>query len=237
MGKRPKKKIFLFLVEGVSDRNALEVPFGQLLEDIDPDIVLEFAMLMQDDGSFGGDITSKNGIHPDNIERFIDEIMVSPLLKRTGLYPKDIVEIIHFVDMDGAYIDDNLVVTDGGNEDKPVYYPDIIVTANPDHVKERNLCKSANLDVLTSLSSIKIGSKKIKYSVYYFSSNLDHFLYRDANSDGSLERFFEENETVTTDMTYGESWDFIKSGENSLKRHTNVNLLIKRLKAIAENHI
>ena len=114
MGKRPKKKIFLFLVEGVSDRNALEVPFGQLLEDIDPDIVLEFAMLMQDDGSFGGDITSKNGIHPDNIERFIDEIMVSPLLKRTGLYPKDIVEIIHFVDMDGAYIDDNLVVTDGG---------------------------------------------------------------------------------------------------------------------------
>jgi len=116
MGKRPKKKIFLFLVEGVSDRNALEVPFGQLLEDIDPDIVLEFAMLMQDDGSFGGDITSKNGIHPDNIERFIDEIMVSPLLKRTGLYPKDIVEIIHFVDMDGAYIDDNLVVTDGGNE-------------------------------------------------------------------------------------------------------------------------
>ena len=44
MGKRPKKKIFLFLVEGVSDRNALEVPFGQLLEDIDPDIVLEFAM-------------------------------------------------------------------------------------------------------------------------------------------------------------------------------------------------
>ena len=225
MGKRPKKKIFLFLVEGVSDRNALEVPFGQLLEDIDPDIVLEFAMLMQDDGSFGGDITSKNGIHPDNIERFIDEIMVSPLLKRTG------------------------------NEDKPVYYPDIIVTANPDHVKERNLCKSANLDVLTSLSSIKIGSKKIKYSVYYFSSNLDHFLYRDANSDehgkvrraaefsmkhetsGSLERFFEENETVTTDMTYWESWDFIKSGENSLKRHTNVNLLIKRLKAIAENHI
>lgn len=81
------------------------------------------------------------------------------------------------------------------------------MTANPDHVKERNLCKSANLDVLTSLSSIKIGSKKIKYSVYYFSSNLDHFLYRDANSDehgkvrraaefsmkhetsGSLERF------------------------------------------------
>ena len=48
---------------------------------------------------------------------------------------------------------------------------------------------------------------------------------------------FQENETVTTDMTYGESWDFIKSGENSLKRHTNVNLLIKRLKAIAENHI
>jgi hypothetical protein len=71
MGKRPKKKIFLFLVEGVSDRNALEVPFGQLLEDIDPDIVLEFAMLMQDDGSFGGDITSKNGKFQNNIRIYI----------------------------------------------------------------------------------------------------------------------------------------------------------------------
>lgn len=31
MGKRPKKKIFLFLVEGVSDRNALEVPLDSFL--------------------------------------------------------------------------------------------------------------------------------------------------------------------------------------------------------------
>ncbi len=34
-------------------------------------------------------------------------------------------------------------------------------------------------------------------------------------------------------MSYDESWDFIRSGENSLKRHTNVNLLIKRLMSLA----
>ena len=103
----------------------------------------------------------------------------------------------------------------------------------------------------TSLTSIKIGSKKVKYSAYYFSCNLDHFLHGDANfnehdktrkalefsiaheESGSLEKFFFENETETTDMSYDESWDFIRSGENSLKRHTNVNLLIKRLMSLA----
>ena len=46
----------------------------------------------------------------------------------------------------------------------------------------------------------------------------------------ALEKFIEETEHDTTDMTYEESWNYIKSGENSLKRHTNVNLLIKRFK-------
>ena len=76
----------------------------------------------------------------------------------------------------------------------------------------------------------------IQDSIHVFSL-VHKYVSRILGTYQSLERFFEENETVTTDMTYGESWDFIKSGENSLKRHTNVNLLIKRLKAIAENHI
>ena len=50
---------------------------------------------------------------------------------------------------------------------------------------------------------------------------------------GSLERFFEENEIDTSHMTYDESWDYIRQGENSLKRHTNVNLLIKRFMDMA----
>ena len=246
MGKRPRKKIVLFLVEGMSDRNALEIPFGQLLDDVDSDILLEFAMVAKGDGTFGGDITSKNGIYPENIEHFIDEIMVSPFLKQTGLYPKDIMEIVHFVDTDGVYIDDALVASSGNESDAPLYYPDYIVTGNPDHVVERNHRKSENLDVLTSLDSVKIGSKKVKYSTYYFSCNLDHFLHGDANynehdkirkalefsmaheDSGSLKRFFEENEKETSGMTYDESWDYIRQGENSLKRHTNVNLLIKR---------
>lgn len=251
MGKRPRKKIVLFLVEGMSDKNALEIPFGQLLDDIDPDILLEFAMVVKDDGTPGGDITSKNGIYPDNIERFIDEIMVSPFLKQTGLYPKDIMEIVHFVDTDGVYIADDLVASSGNGSDAPVYYSDYIVTGNPAHVVERNHRKSENLDVLSSLSSIKIGSKKIKYSTYYFSCNLDHFLHGDANyndhdktrkalefsmaheDSGSLERFFNENEMDTVGMSYDESWNFIRNGENSLKRHTNVNLLIQRLMSLA----
>ena len=54
-------------------------------------------------------------------------------------------------------------------------------------------------------------------------------------NSGSLEEFFRENETDTMDMTYDESWEFIRTGENSLKRHTNVNLLIKRLMDMARD--
>lgn len=253
MGKRPKKKIVLFLVEGTSDRNALEIPFGQLLDDIDSDIILEFAVVIQDSGAMGGDITSKYGIHPDNIARFIDELIVEPFLKCTGLYPKDLFEIVHFIDMDGAYIDESKVFASGTSSDKPVYYDDHIVTGNPEYVRERNKRKADNINTLSAMSSVKIGSKTVKYSVYYFSSNLDHFLHGEANLDEhektgramefsavhqkseDFVAFFRDNPYVAADMTYEESWEYIKKGDNSLGRFSNVNLLIERLFATKKN--
>lgn len=38
MGKRPKRKIVLFLVEGKSDREALKLAISELYEQIDDDI-------------------------------------------------------------------------------------------------------------------------------------------------------------------------------------------------------
>ena len=90
-----------------------------------------------------------------------------------------------------------------------------------------------------------------KYSLYFFSSNLDHFIHNDANlphvdktrkarafSDeynGRLDDFFKlfcEDKDALQNMTYKESWDYITNRESmeSIKRHTNFNILLSNLK-------
>ena len=106
MGKRPKKKIVLVLVEGQSDINALSYAIPQLYDDIDEEYEVFFPVL-HDEKQTGGDITSKYGVRPDNIERLISKLFIDDFLKDYGLYPKDITEIIQIVDVDGVFIDDD----------------------------------------------------------------------------------------------------------------------------------
>lgn len=100
---------------------------------------------------------------------------------------------------------------------------------------ERNGRKRANLNYLSSISTLSIQSKKPRYSVFFFSSNLDHFLHGDANMN-SREKVFKADEYATryeldplklasdikaksgalVDKSYEESWEYIKSGNRSL---------------------
>jgi len=246
MGKRPRRKIVLFLVEGPSDLDALFVPFGQFYDSIDESIEVDFCTIKNDLGSFGGDITSKNGVQPDNIARLIDELYVDPYLRRMGYYAKDIQEIIHIVDLDGVYIPDEAVVFDEACADM-LYCKDRILTSKVDEVLERNRKKRGNLNALTAMETIKIDTKTVKYSIYYFSSNLDHFIHKDANLDSRKKRqlaqdfsafhdepeqfsgFFLKDADIAKDMDYSDSWNYIKQGFHSIQRHTNINLLFERL--------
>lgn len=45
MGKRPKRKIVLFLVEGKSDREALKLAIPELYDQIDEDIEVYFPVI------------------------------------------------------------------------------------------------------------------------------------------------------------------------------------------------
>ena len=45
MGKRPKRKIVLFLVEGKSDQEALQLAIPELYDEIDEDIVFYFHII------------------------------------------------------------------------------------------------------------------------------------------------------------------------------------------------
>ena len=250
MGKRPKKKIVLCLVEGQSDINALSYGISELYDSIDSDYEVMFPIL-RDTNKTGGDITSKYGVKPENIERLIAQLFIDNYLKDYGLYPKDISEIIHIVDIDGVYIDDcSVIETKAGFNGKANYYDEeYIEAANIDSIIERNARKRENLNHLSNLESIKVGSKQVPYSVYYMACNLDHVISDDANieqgskcrntlefadkcqaNDNFFVDFMQSKEIAMIGMTYKESWQYIKQGKNSLKRYTNINLLIDSLR-------
>lgn len=249
MGKRLKKKVVLFLVEGQSDINALSYAISQFYEEIDENYEVYFPTL-QDDKQNGGDITSKYGIAPENIEKCINKLFLDKFLQNEGLYPKDISEIVQIVDIDGAYISGDRVIpiTDTSLDTNTIYKDDHIETKDVSAIIERNNRKQLNLNHLISLNTIKVKSKTIKYSVYFFSSNMDHYLHGNANMDCHQKciegdkfsmkcikdsNFFYETfmnaESATINMSYEESWEYIKEGNHSLERHTNLNILISKL--------
>ena len=248
--KRPKRKVVLFLVEGQSEINALKPVISALYDSIDPAIEVFFPTIVEDGRDMRGDITSKIGISPKVIEGCIYKLFLKTFFDKEKLYPKDITEIIQIVDLDGAYIPDEQVVF-GDNptgEDKPYYGDNTIVTTDVESIVQRNKRKRENLDYLSSLSEIKINSKSPKYSVFFFSSNLDHFLYGDANlsihdkakkaDEYAMQYELEPDKFVSAikttpgaflEMDYNKSWNFIKESDNSLNRYSNINILFERL--------
>ena len=252
MGKRPKRQIVLFLVEGKSDRKALQVAIPELYDRIDENIEVFFPTMVEDEEEKGGDITSKIQVWPRNIEEKIYELFLKNFFDEQKIMPKDITEIVQIVDMDGAYVSDDMIRT-GENPmgtDRPYYTENAIITQRVENIIKRNAHKRENIDYLTSLKTIKVRQKTVKYSVYYFSSNLDHFLHHDANLDyrkkidlaedfsrtyiGDVDGFIKqiaEDPGAAKNMNYKESWNFIKTiGCNSLQRHTNLDILLLGLK-------
>ena len=249
-GKRPKRKVVLFLLEGQSEINAMKPAISALYDSIDPEIEVFFPTIVEDGCDIRGDITSKLGISPDVIEGCIYKLFLKTFFDTEKLYPKDVTEIIQIVDIDGAYIsDEHITLGDNPNgEDKPYYDYNGIITKDVENIVQRNKRKRDNLDYLSSLSEIHTKSKRPKYSVFFFSSNLDHFLYGDANlsardktskADEYAARYeldpdgfvsaIKATPGALLGMDYEQSWQFIKEGDNSIKRHTNINILLDRL--------
>ena len=236
--------IILFLLEGGSEVKALMNQFEKLYDRMQNKAEI-YHSLMRDSQQNGGDITSKYGISPKNIKNFINKLFVEPFLENNGFKPNDINEIIHIVDIDGVFIPNDAIVKDL-NAKKTIYKNNNILTQNVDLIIERNEHKRDNLNILCSSQEINIKHKKVKYSIYYFCSNLDHFLYKNANLTASsklqmaqkfcnayndTEKFisFFQTDLDNSEEDYEESWNWLKEGLNSLQRHTNLNLLIDKI--------
>lgn len=223
------RKLILFLVEGITE----EISFGLIFSEIFEDKQIEFQIAR-------GDITTRNGVNSRNVIEVINEEVLS-FLDKEHYNKGDILEIIHLLDTDGAYISEDLI--EKHDKDKIYYYVDKLCTRHPENTKKRNDKKSSIMDRLSRHSKIN----GIPYNAYYLSCNLEHVLHNDANvddnqkvdkaeefSDSYFERELEfldfiRTESFAVEGEYEETWEFIKQGNNSLNRYSNLHLVFEDL--------
>lgn len=253
--KRERKKVVLFLVEGETEITALSESMVDIFEEIDPEIIVCFCLKQEYDRKedrikYGGDITSKYGIEPDNIERLISDLFVYPFYQENHYFPKDISRIIHIVDTDGMHIPDEAILE--ANWDKVHYFDEHIEARNTDEICERNNKKRANIDHLIKIKTIKVESKTIPYRLYFMSCNLDHFLGGGRNmadldkialAESFADRCADDPDLFSrtlladrdfVDCSWEESWKKISVGKRSLEAHSNLGQLLLEIRSASK---
>lgn len=164
MARKKSKKIVFVIVEGPSDSTALELFLDRIYDD--KKVHMEI---------IHGDITSQYGVSSSNIINKINDYITRYKINYHVDFD-DFEEIIHIVDMDGSYINDDAIIYDN-DCDKLFYSSSCIKTNDVQSTKERNKRKRECIDRISSLPSIH----NIKYQVYYMSCNLDHVLFNKLN--------------------------------------------------------
>ena len=247
-------------VDGPSDIDALKVPFEDLFDQIghdDIDVRFRFSDFQNKNH---GDITSMAGVTTENIEKTIYKYYFKNVDKKTELGWADVTTIIHIIDLDGAYVPRDKIrlfteeeqaradaLITAGKPKNTLYLDDhIAVRSNLQQRQDTLLRKRKNIEYLLNLDEITVGKRKVRYALYYFSCNLDHFLHGDANMTGagkmcsaaefsrtvtdadSLVAYFTGNE-FCPDGDYEHTWKLLRRDTASLQRGSNIHLLIQRI--------
>lgn len=220
------RKTVLFIVEGPSDKTALEKIFKKIYR---RNRGIEFKFT-------DGDISTDPDITMDNVRTRIYEV-VDGFLKDKKLEKTDIYQIVQVFDMDGAYIPDSAITK--GKTGAFIYTTTGIQCSDITKVVERNERKRMIMDYLLSVTEIE----GLPYEMYFMSCNLDHALYDEINleperkqdyADAFYEKFLDKEEKfidfLNTDVVNGvpntlsASWRYIKEDLHSVERHTNVHV-------------
>jgi hypothetical protein len=222
------KKVILFIVEGVTDKTSL----GGIIDKLVSSNLVRFYIT-------GGDITSDKFSNSANVITKVNEHVKAFLTRELGIKKSDIIQIVHLIDMDGAYIPSNQIQVE--DIEGFVYSESAIIAKSLERVVERNNRKQQVINRLSLCPKIS----GIPYSMYYFSCNLEHVLHNDINLADDLkmeyaERFsddyykdeatfvdFIRDEQFAVKGDYKETWEFIKLGVNSLKRYSNFHLFFE----------
>lgn len=233
------KKVILVILEGATDQQSIGLILDELIPDNESIVILVYH----------GDITSDRGVNPKTVKSKLGSFITSKINRVKTFKKSDIKEIIHIVDIDGTFVESDKCYEDPKYLN--YYYKESgIYFYNKNEIISRNEKKSSNLNVLAGMNSLF--NEKVPYRIFYFSQNLEHVLYNKLNLESNdkrrLARKFEDkyfdnpeiflkdflNARFSVNLTYEESWVFIKESDNSLKRYSNLNLFLKEL--INENN-
>ena len=235
------KKIILFIVEGLSDRDALEPILAELIDGKR----VHFEVLRCD-----ALVNTEKPYYKKNVKERITLILKNYLVNNRGIEKKHIEKVVYITDTDGCYIKNNCIHY-SEPDDHFRYEDDGIYSNQVEMVEKRNEMKSHNLDVLSNTSIIY----DLLVETYYFSCNLDHVLHGIRNLDQSLKEEYanhfsdqyenKENEFIdfildkspSNVKNYKESWDYIKKDLNSLSRSSNLGFFFINNKDYLKNEI
>lgn len=223
------KKIVLFIVEGITEETSLALILSRIIE---KDKLVKFKII-------NGDITTQFGTSSNNVLNKITNVIkefIGNVFKKS-----DIERVVHLVDMDGAYISDNLILYE--DTDTIIYKDNNIYAKNVDGIIRRNRQKSQVINKLIESDKVY---KDIPYEIYFFSTNLEHVLHNNQMAnDNEKNRYalefedrfadnpdsfisFINNPDFAVGGKYLETWSFIKLSNNSLKRYTNFQIYINK---------
>ena len=208
------KKVIFVIVEGPTDEDALSSVLKQIFSSAE----VHFHVIH-------GDITTEDAITANNAKSYVAK-RIAAEMKKYAYKESDILQIVHLIDTDGAFIPDNLVKarTEKGIQ----YFEDHIETGEVKYIQGRNQKKSG---VVASLCSTGKMKSSIPYSIYYFSRNMEHVLHNVATeltADQKAFVEFMESDEVAVAGSYTQTWSFIRAGVNSLNRHSNLRILFEQ---------
>lgn len=223
------KKIVLFIVEGITD----ELSLSLILSKIVANYSVQFHLINRD-------ITADFSSSCQNILTKINGEVKKFLAQNNGIKKTDIKEIIHLVDIDGAFIREEFIVDDPKCK-KTFYETDCIRTNKRDLIVGRNSRKSSILNRLYKTEEVA----GTPYRVFFFSCNLEHILHNNPNTLDSkkskvayefTDRYAgRENDFISyisdndfaIEGDYKNTWEFIKEDFNSINRYCNFHLFFK----------
>lgn len=226
-----KKKVIVFIVEGFSDKEALNAILSELYDE--KRIVFSIV---------DGDITTRNSTKVDNIRSKVGDC-INKAIQKDKFYKTDIEMVVHLIDTDGVYIPNkNIINNDTINI---LYTENNIETNNVDSIIKRNEKKRSMLNILSTMTSIYKGKNSIPYKMFYMSCNLEHVIHNIQNAikeekvnlaeeledkyidnPDEFVKFMSESD-FTVPGVYKDTWNFIKQDLNSLHRYSNFHLFFE----------
>lgn len=224
-----RKKVVFVIVEGTSDAVSLEGLIRSCY--VENEVFIKI---------YNCDLTTEKGTNAQNVVTKLSDV-IRDYACRNHLQKSDFKEILQITDTDGAFVPDEYI-RENKTINKTQYFETYIETNLRTKILNRNDQKSRVLNKLSQTSSVFGG---IPYQIYFMSVNLDHVLHNKPNSSSKEKRLnslrisniyldkYDDfinyicNSYFSLNKDYRSSWEFIKQENNSLKRYTNLPILLK----------